>query len=361
MVGKRKRRKVASRAESAMTYPLLLLLVAFFEVETLAYLAVNGVASRLRNVSLFTTKDKILPPLPRSIWLYLSFFPYCFLAALDGGSLRRTGRLLGCVALEAMVSYRSFLKFPSAYPRPTVRAEDPRLDAAWRSLHQADPPANTFPSVHVGHSYLLALALSHHLPRRHSDALLLWASLITASTLTTKQHYLIDLAGGVVAAEAIVTHVYEPWEEGRLEWRVAWGHLERLFQRLDGMARDPERAVLRADERHPRLRKFLGTLSSHASLADLYAATDGRHRLLRQGRRLARLLGRGGRLMSLLTSPLPGSLEFAGQFEAAVHQLNDGRLAAYLKENEQELRQALQLLFELEATAVEAAITTPAT
>ena len=337
-----------------MTYPLLLALVAFFEAETLAYLAVSRVASRLRNVSLFTPKDTILPPLPRSLWLYLSFFPYCFLAAFDGGNLRRTGRLLSCVALDALVSYRSFLKFPSTYPRPTIHDDDPRLEAAWRTLHEADPPANTFPSVHVGHSMLLALALSHHLPRQQSDALMLWASLITASTLTTKQHYLIDLAGGVVAAEAIVTHVYEPWEEGRLDWRTARDELGKLFERLDDMAGAPEQAWLRAADRHPRLREFLGTLASHHSLADLYASMDGRHHLLKQTRRLARLLSTSGRLFSLLTAPLPGSRTFARQFEAVVEQLSDRRLADYLRENEPELRRALQLLFELEATAAPA-------
>jgi membrane-associated phospholipid phosphatase len=331
-----------------MSYPLLLLLVAFYEVETFAYLAVNGVASRLRGTSLLTPYDRNLPALPRSLWLYLSFFPYCFLAMLSVGDLRRTGRLMACVALEALVSYRSFLKFPSAYPRPVIRVGDRRLRAAWRALHRVDPPANTFPSVHVGHSYLLALALSHHLPPRRSDALLLWASLISASTLTTKQHYLVDLAGGVVAAEAIVTHVFEPWEEGRLDWRTVREELARLFDRLDAMALAPERAVLRVADRHPRLRRFLGTVAQHASLTDLYASLDGRHALLQQVRRLARLLNRRGVLFTLLTAPLPGSRKFARQFERAVHRLSDRRLAAYLAENERELRQALQLLFGLE-------------
>jgi membrane-associated phospholipid phosphatase len=334
-----------------MTYPLLLLLVAFFEVETLAYLAVNGVASRLRSVSFFTARDRILPPLPRSLWLYLSFFPYCLLAAFNGGSLRRTGRLLGCVALDALVSYRSYLKFPSPYPRPAIHDDDPRLEAAWRTLHESDPPANTFPSVHVGHSFLLALALSHHLPRQRSDTLMLWAGLITASTLTTKQHFLIDLAGGVVAAEAIVTHVYEPWEEGRLDWRAARDALGRLFDRLDAMAAAPEQAWLRAAERHPRLREFLGTLASHASLADLYATLDGRHSLLEEAQRLGRLMASAGTLFSLLTAPVPGTRKFWRQFEAAVRGLSDGRLVEYLRENEQELRRALQLLFELDTRA----------
>jgi len=306
-----------------MTYPLLLGLVAFFELETLAYLAVNGIASRLRSVPLFTPADRILPALPRSLWLYLSFFPYCFLATFNVGSLRRTGRLLSCVALEALVSYRSYLKFPSSYPRQPIHDADPGLDEAWHALHEADLPANTFPSVHVGHAFLLALALSHHLSRQRSDALLLWASLITASTLTTKQHYLIDLAGGVVAAEAIVTHVYEPWEEGRLDWRAARDELERLLERLDAMARAPERSVLKSEE--------------------------GRHHFLEQGRLLARLLTQGGTLLDLLTAPLPGARRLFREFEAAVQGLSDGRLVAYLRENEGDLRQALQLLFQLEA------------
>jgi membrane-bound ClpP family serine protease len=74
-----------------MSYPLLLLLVAFYEVETFAYLAVNGVASRLRGVSLLTPNDRNLPALPRSLWLYLSFFPYCFLAMLSAGTCAAPG------------------------------------------------------------------------------------------------------------------------------------------------------------------------------------------------------------------------------------------------------------------------------
>jgi hypothetical protein len=203
----------------------------------------------------------------------------------------------------------------------------------------------------VGHAYLLALALSHHLPRQRSDALMFWASLITASTLTTKQHYLIDLAGGVVAAESIVTHVYEPWEEGRLDWRVARAELRKLMERLDAMAGAPGEARLRAAERHPRLRQFLATVSSHASLGELYRSIHGRHYFLRQTRRLARLLAQSGTFFSMLTAPLPGSRRFARQFQKVAERLTDGRLASYLGENERELRRALQLLFELEPPA----------
>jgi membrane-associated phospholipid phosphatase len=52
----------------------------------------------------------------------------------------------------------------------------------------------------VAASYLAAFAVFSY-DRRHSPWLLVWATAIFASTLTTKQHYLVDgLAGLALAA-----------------------------------------------------------------------------------------------------------------------------------------------------------------
>jgi membrane-associated phospholipid phosphatase len=57
----------------------------------------------------------------------------------------------------------------------------------------------------VGASFLVAFAVLHE-DRRRGSALLVWASAIFVSTLTTKQHYVVDgIAGMALAAMVWLT------------------------------------------------------------------------------------------------------------------------------------------------------------
>ncbi|HEY6402922.1 MAG TPA: phosphatase PAP2 family protein, partial [Blastocatellia bacterium] len=67
--------------------------------------------------------------------------------------------------------------------------------STYRFLYSIDSAANCFPSLHVALAWLSALGLRDE--RRRAGALaMVWAALISISTLTTKQHYFADLVGG---------------------------------------------------------------------------------------------------------------------------------------------------------------------
>ncbi len=99
------------------------------------------------------------------------------------------------------VSYVCFLVYPTVAPRPDTVAGDEF--AAWglRVLYDADPPYNCFPSIHVAHSFVSALAC-HRVHRSLGRAAVVIASLVALSTLFTKQHYVADVIAGIALALA---------------------------------------------------------------------------------------------------------------------------------------------------------------
>ena len=89
-----------------------------------------------------------------------------------------------------------FFAFPTIYPRPPYPELEPGLISFIMGLvATGDMPTNCFPSMHVTMTAIATLAL-----RNHSKWLFglvsIWAFAVFASTLTTKQHYLLDIIGG---------------------------------------------------------------------------------------------------------------------------------------------------------------------
>ena len=59
---------------------------------------------------------------------------------------------------------------------------------------------NYFPSLHVAFALTLSLFIIENKPKWLKVAVLCWSVLVSASTLFTKQHYFIDVVGGVALA-----------------------------------------------------------------------------------------------------------------------------------------------------------------
>jgi membrane-associated phospholipid phosphatase len=58
---------------------------------------------------------------------------------------------------------------------------------------------NCFPSLHVAQCFLAAFAV-HRVHRGVGMVAVLWAFLVGVSTVYTKQHYVLDVVGGIVLA-----------------------------------------------------------------------------------------------------------------------------------------------------------------
>jgi membrane-associated phospholipid phosphatase len=65
-----------------------------------------------------------------------------------------------------------------------------------------DSPWNCFPSVHVSITSLVVMAV-WRCRRRWGVVYACWTLLIVVSTLTTKQHYALDILGGMAMAAMV--------------------------------------------------------------------------------------------------------------------------------------------------------------
>ena len=148
-------------------------------------------------LDLMTALDHAIPFMPWTIVVYQSFFLMIIFTAwaCDGREFVRT---LKIILYANIVSYVFFIAFTSHYPRPELlQLENPLWKAMFGLVYQQDAPGNTFPSIHVAVTVLLALRMRM---RRLGLLWLPWASLVCLSTLTVKQHYVIDVLGGIVVA-----------------------------------------------------------------------------------------------------------------------------------------------------------------
>ena len=92
--------------------------------------------------------------------------------------------------------------FPTRYPRelfPIPEGTDPLSAGMLQVVRFFDTPSSCLPSLHVAISFASALLVWRE-RKRIFWALLAWSLVIAASTLTTKQHYLIDVLSGALLA-----------------------------------------------------------------------------------------------------------------------------------------------------------------
>jgi len=191
----------------------------------LVYGGINAFTATLDEVpSLFLAWERQIPFVSWTVVPYWSldlFFIASFFLAADREQLRRHGARLAAAILGAGVL---FLLVPLRFA--WVRPETDGLDGLLFDALSFDRPFNQFPSLHVA----LAL-LIWPLIRRRTRGLVrvglgVWFLLVGFSTLTTWQHHLVDLVGGL-AFGLLVGHAIpldpEPMDEPGRRHRVMAG------------------------------------------------------------------------------------------------------------------------------------------
>jgi membrane-associated phospholipid phosphatase len=106
--------------------------------------------------------------------------------------IRRTAFAYLFVWLTAFVC---FLTYPTVASRPDEVLGQGFAVWGLRFLYSADPPTNCFPSLHVAHSFVSALAC-YRVHRGLGIAASVCATVVGVSTLYTKQHYILDVLAG---------------------------------------------------------------------------------------------------------------------------------------------------------------------
>lgn len=134
-----------------------------------------------------------------SIYLLIGL-PLPLVPFLLGLRFGRYYRMLASFAVASAIAFTTYAIYPLCMKRPEFTS-DSWGDGWMRMVTSVDHDANCLPSLHTTLAVLAALWIVDYVPRR-VPRWIAWACAVAVcvSTITTGQHYLIDVAGGVVTA-----------------------------------------------------------------------------------------------------------------------------------------------------------------
>lgn len=139
--------------------------------------------------------DAYIPFLPWTVFIYLSHVILFFLPFFVIKDQKQWFQFAKSTFAISLISFIIFFIFPTVCDRPANNSTG--LTALlWQIIYETDSPTNCFPSLHIS----IATTASFFLFKQGGLWKWIspvWLTLIAVSTLTTKQHYFIDIAGGI--------------------------------------------------------------------------------------------------------------------------------------------------------------------
>ncbi len=142
----------------------------------------------------FGAVDHAMPFWPWTVWIYFTeyaFFVYAYFWMKD---LRLVTRYYYAYMLILFVSVTVFLFYPVTFPRADYPAVGDSI-SVWALnflRNNMDAPANCLPSLHVSSCFISSLCFWQE-SRKRAIFLCFWSCLVAISTMTTKQHYFVDV------------------------------------------------------------------------------------------------------------------------------------------------------------------------
>jgi membrane-associated phospholipid phosphatase len=165
--------------------------------------------------------DKMISFLPYTVFIYISEYAL-FVAAysLSRNYENANKYIYSFIALQT-VSALIFWFFPTTYPRELFPLPD-SLDwftyTVFSTLRKVDLPANCCPSLHVSSVYLSSFLFIPEKQWKKFFFFFSWATAVALSTLTTKQHYIVDVITGLIMA-VLSYYAFTHWIPYR---KVSW-------------------------------------------------------------------------------------------------------------------------------------------
>lgn len=189
----------------------------------------TGTQILLRNAphyDLTSELDRKIPFVKEWVLVYVICFAFW---ALNYILIAREGkehwyRFVTADMMSRLICVVFFLLMPTTNVRPEVNGSD---FFSWliRLVYSLDAPTNLFPSIHCLVSWFCFIGIrkSKKLPGWYKAFSCIFAVLVCISTQFTKQHYLVDIPGGILIAELcyfITTHT------------ECFRKVERVFDRI---------------------------------------------------------------------------------------------------------------------------------
>jgi membrane-associated phospholipid phosphatase len=190
-------------AELSLTMRLSILLPSLI-LWAAHYFAINRLSARNRRRTDWSTRlDEAIPFIPQSAAAYLSTYPF----GLSPFILISETSLFMAAAYSYLIITAISAIINVVFPSQVKRVEDLQPDSFLTMLlgryQRLCRPYDNFPSTHVAYSVIVVGTCFLAWGPGLGSCSLAWALLIAISTLTTKQHYVADVASGSVLGLAV--------------------------------------------------------------------------------------------------------------------------------------------------------------
>lgn len=183
---------------------ITLILGISFLWNEIVYLGARWIASSWHHYDMTSIVDRLVPFMPWTVSIYFGCYLFwCinyFLCAAQNPADR--DRFFCADVLSKGICLLFFLMIPTTNVRPEITGGT-IWDSLMKLLYQMDAADNLFPSIHCLVSWLCWIGVRK---RKNLSVIYRYFSLAAAvavciSTLTTRQHVLADVVGGILLAE----------------------------------------------------------------------------------------------------------------------------------------------------------------
>lgn len=171
------------------------------------YYFIGLMQSPSRMHSLATFFDGRISIIPSTVFIYLTVYTIFLLSFFTCSENSRSIKILITFISMLILNYLLMYIYPVSMER-VIPEGSTTADMVLRLVQSSDVPHNCFPSSHCSVALLSALIIQEH--KNKSLKIFSWVSAIGISltTVTTKQHFFLDIIGGWILAIVLWYFIY---------------------------------------------------------------------------------------------------------------------------------------------------------
>jgi len=177
---------------------VILLLILF--LITLLYFPLNR---QIPKYSFKIRLDGQIPLLPWTVWIYFSYFLLIPISIILAWNSNYAIPLLVTQIISTLIASLIWRIFPNGVIRPQIESTYNHNHRFLGLIYNYDKDCNGLPSGHVLLSFIACFYLAKLFPQIWAVFVLVLLA-ISFSTLTTKQHYFLDMVISLVFAPLII-------------------------------------------------------------------------------------------------------------------------------------------------------------
>ena len=192
--------KIINTVKKYKIIPLVIALI----FNTIAYNGTRIITTSKYHYDITSPIDNLIAVIPATIIIYLGCYLYWLVNYVIGAGQEddEAYKFLSADLFAKLICMVIFIAFPTTNTRPVLEDEG-FFTEVLKMLYQIDAADNLFPSIHCLTSWfcLIAVRKNPNVKSVYKIISVIITVAICVSTLTTKQHVIVDVAGGIALAE----------------------------------------------------------------------------------------------------------------------------------------------------------------